>query len=109
MKELILNKTHTCSYFIIIYIFKQIYQADISIENLKTSLKSIYLGYMKDDSMKSKILRTLREQGKKQQIDSVISKKMDFDDLIMSEAYNLSGLDIWVLAHNLKLPVPENL
>ena len=47
LKEFILNKTHTCTYFIIIFlIFKQIYKTDISIENLKTYLKTIYNEYM---------------------------------------------------------------
>jgi len=105
LKEFILNKTHTCTYFIIIFIFKQIYKTDISIENLKTSLKTIYNEYMDNDSSKSKIFSILREQGKKKQIDSVITKKMNFDDLIMSETYNLSGLDIWLLSHHLKLPI----
>ena len=52
-----------------------------------------------------KYFSILREQGKKKQIDSVITKKMNFDDLIMSETYNLSGLDIWLLSHHLKLPI----
>ena len=104
-RELILNKSIVCNYYMIIRIFKHAYKSDISLENLKIRLKTVYSKHMENEKSKKKIYSILRAQGKKKKINEVISKKYDFDHMIMDESYNLSGLDIWLLAHHLELPI----
>ena len=104
-KELLLNKTYSCTYFVIIHIFKYVYDKTVSVENLKTSMKTIYAEYMKNDKMRTKILEILKTQGKRKLVESVLSNKITFEDMLMNETYNLSGLDVWMLSHHLKLPI----
>jgi len=104
-RELVLNKSTMCSYYMIIRLFKLTYNSDISLEQLKKRLITIYSIHMENEKSKKKIYSILRAQGKKKKIDDVISKTHDFDHMIMEESYNLSGLDIWLLAHHLKLPI----
>lgn len=103
-KETIYQCSHVCSYFLVQMIYQTYYNKEISIVSIKTKLIQLYKKYV--ESHKSKIYDILRKQnGKLSMITKVIHNKLTIEDLIMSEEYYLTTLDIWMLASNLKLPI----
>ena len=71
---------------------------------LKKKLIHLYQQY--ESTHKSKIYDILRKQnGKLSMIKKVIQNKLTMEDLIMSEDYYLTTLDMWMLASELKLPI----
>ena len=103
-KETIYQCSHVCSYYLIQMIYKTYYEREITVNDLKTMLIRLYSKYV--DSHKSKIYDILRKQnGKSVMINKVIKNKLTIEDLIMSEDYYLTTLDMWMLASELKLPI----
>jgi hypothetical protein len=52
-----------------------------------------------------KILKILRNQGKRDIVDNIIKGKYTLEEAIVMEAYPLTTLDLWVLATGLLLPM----
>jgi len=72
--------------------------------DIKKRLVRLYNNYV--ESHKSKVYDILRKQnGKLSMINKVIQNKLTMEDLIMSEEYYLTTLDMWMLASDLKLPI----
>jgi hypothetical protein len=105
MPEVFLYGTPACSYYPLLYIFKQVYNKSISIENVKVALTNAYRGFVKSDSQQAKILRILSNQGKKEMIDRIQRGEQDFDTMVMSDTYHLTNFDLWIFCHTAKLPV----
>ena len=70
---------------------------------MKVTLWNAYSNYY--DKYSSKILTILRKQGKVKLLENVIKNKVSFEDVLFSDSYFLTDLDIWMLANKLKLPV----
>ena len=102
--ETIYQCSHTCSYYLVQMIFQTHYNKEIEISDIKKRLTQLYSKYV--ESHKSKVYDILRKQnGKLSMINKVIQNKLSMEDLIMSEEYYLTTLDIWMLASDLKLPI----
>ena len=101
--EIVFNNTPNCSYQIILHILEDKLKKLITVENLKVTLWNAYSNYYEKYS--SKILTILRKQGKVKLLENVIKNKASFEDVLFSDSYFLTDLDIWMLADKLKLPI----
>ena len=103
-KETIYQCSHVCSYYLIQMIYQTYYNKEIEIVNIKKMLIQLYSKYV--ENHKSKVYDILRKQnGKTSMINKVIQNKLTMEDLIMSEEYYLTTLDMWILAAYFKLPI----
>jgi hypothetical protein len=101
--EIVFNNTVHCSYQVILHILEDKLQKLITIDNLKVTLWNAYSKYY--DKYNNKILSILKKQGKKKILESVTKNKVSFEDVLFSDSYFLTDLDIWMLADKLKLPI----
>jgi hypothetical protein len=101
--EIVFNNNPNCSYQVILYILEDKLQKLITVENLKVTLWNAYSKYY--DKYSDKILRILKKQGKIKILENVIKNKVSFEDVLFSDAYFMTDLDIWMLADKLKLPI----
>jgi len=97
-----LNKTIKCSYYTIIYVYYEIHNVILTVEQIKSKL---VMEYGKYGHEYSKILTVLRLQGKRQFIDNVKKGVYTLEQVILSEGYYLTNLDIWILASSYNLPI----
>jgi hypothetical protein len=102
-KEYILDSTKYCSYYVILHILQKKYKTFLSIQNIKLSLWNAYEPYLQDHS--KRIYDVLAKQGKQSMMERVRTNVVSFQDLIMSEEYYISTLDIWALASKLNIPI----
>jgi len=102
-QEIVFNNTKDCTFYLMIdIIFKQT-NVLVSISNLKTALIRKYREFPQHTNI---ILAILAKQGsKKKLIDKVVTSRISFEDLIISEEYYLTNLDLWALSSLFKLPV----
>jgi hypothetical protein len=108
-QEMILSTNRECSFYPIIYIMRDLYKTEVTISQIKETLRNSYnkkyLPYF------DKILKVLKKQGKKEMIKRILTHSDDkiqhtvFEEWILSESYYLTDLDIWVLAQELSLPI----
>ena len=75
----------------------------MSIQNIRTALWKAYEPFMKDYG--KRIYDVLSKQGKHSIIERVKKNEVTFEDLITSEDYYISTLDMWVLASKLNIPI----
>ena len=99
-KEIVFNNTGECSFIPIIYVFQQVHNSDSTVKNVKTSLWKGYSKLFENDSNYNKILSILRNQGKRNMITRVKSKKITFEALLFSEEYYITDFDWWVFCKN---------
>ena len=104
-KEMIFNNTGECSFIPIIYVFQQVYNSELAVKHIKTSLWKEYARLMEDSINKNKIYSILRNQGKRTMIDRVKSGQITFEALVFSEEYYITDLDWWVFCKTAELPV----
>jgi hypothetical protein len=103
-KEIILNHSSICTFYLIVYIYNKHTGRTISIETLKGILITKYSQIM--PKHKDNILSILSKQGgKREMIKRVQTSRIQLDTLIKSEEYYLTNLDLWALADILKLPI----
>jgi hypothetical protein len=103
-REIVFTNTRTCTYFVLIDIIKKRFNKDISIGILKKSLVNKYKEYMPKYS--NKIMNILSKQGgKKNMIERVITNRISFEELILSEEYFLTNFDIWALSSKFNIPI----
>ena len=111
VQEIILTKDRReCSFYPIIFIMIDLYKTEVTIAQIRETLRNSYKKYM---DYFDKILILLKKQGKKdmvkrisrQSIESQEIKQTVFEEWILSEGYYLTDLDIWVLAQELSLPI----
>lgn len=102
-KEIVYKNEKHCIYEMIIYIMKKRRIAAASIEFIKESLIKEYRLY---SNHMDKIVGILSNQGgKKEMMKRVKNKSVSLEDIIMSDEYYLTNLDIWALSNHLKLPI----
>jgi hypothetical protein len=100
--------TNKCSFEIIIRILKDYgiknkKGGDISIYDIKDILIQKYSEFLK--LYKNKALDILSRQGKTRMIKRVEKNEIKFADLIQSDTYFMSSLDIWILAVEYNIPL----
>jgi hypothetical protein len=98
-----LHSSVKCSYYPIIAIYNNIYNIQMTVEQVKQSLANEYAKYT--EKYQTVILNILRKQGKRDMIIDIINGKYTLETAIASEVYYLTNLDLWVLATGLKLPI----
>jgi len=102
-EEIIFKPTVACSYYPIISIMQEKFNAIISVKNVKDFLWKGYEALMGEYSVK--IINILKSQGKKNMMDRLAKKQITMETLIFSEEYYITDLDIWILAKDAQLPV----
>jgi len=96
-KEIIFKNTSTnCSFYVLLYIFFHKYKTAISIQSLKVSLWNGYKQYL--PKYKDAILKIWKNQGKKMLCDKIKSNHLTIETAIMSDAYYITNLDIWIFS-----------
>jgi hypothetical protein len=103
-KEIVLHKSPKCSFYPILYIYKKVYGRQLTVENVKVYLLDQY-NYFIRLGFENKMLAILRKQGKKEFVDKIRANHYTIQDCIVSEAYFMTNLDIWICANSLKLPI----
>ena len=103
--EVVFNNTANCSFYVIIKILFQRTMPKVlyTTTEIKKILWSKYKEYMENYSLK--IENILTNQGKSDLIRKIKTKVVSLEDIIMSESYYMTNLDLWLLAIALKLPI----
>lgn len=103
-REIVFNNTVNCTYYVLCDIINKHRGKFVSIPFIKNALCQKYNQHM--DTYKSQILAILKSQhGKRDMITRVIKNTIQLDDLIMSEEYYITNLDLWAIASHLGLPI----
>jgi len=102
-KEVIFNDSAICTYYAVIDIVQKRMGNPISVQTIKGVLWHKYSMHMEKN--KNKILDVLSLQGKSVMIKRVKTSRITLEDLISSEEYFLTNLDLWALADFFKLPI----
>lgn len=109
-KEIFIRKDRReCSFYPIIFILRDLYKKEITIpqirETLRNAYKNKYMQYF------DKIMILLKKQGKNTEVNRILSiqnlekQKNAFEEFILSESYYITDIDIWVLAQENYLPI----
>lgn len=104
-QEIVFNESRDCSFYPMIYILRDKYKREFTISQVKETLRNCYKKYISNSSFLEKIINILRNQGKKELMNLVKSERNTLEEVIISEGYYLTNLDLWVMAHELNLPV----
>ena len=108
-KEVVFHATPYCSFYMMIYIIENVTKArkgktnvNLTVSNIKSVLWGAYKEYLdKEQENYAKIESILKMQGKRK----LFSGNSTLEQIIASEGYFLSDLDIWVIATKLRLPI----
>jgi hypothetical protein len=103
VKEIFFNETRECSFYAIVYILRELYKTEFTISQIKETLRNAYLRLL--PMFEEKIIKILKKQGKEEMMNSIEKKRYTLEEIIISEGYYLTNLDIWVLADSLNLPI----
>jgi len=103
VREIFFNETRDCSFYPIIYILREIYKTEVTISQIQQSLKNAYNKLLPE--FQKKIITVLKRQGKLSMMELVEKQRTSFENIIISEGYYLTNLDIWVLAYSSNLPI----
>ena len=96
------NNNIACSYDVIIVLLK-IFHKERTIYQIKEDLFESYQKYL--PSFESKIVDTLKMEGKINLCNQVQQKSLTFENMIMNDAYFLSTMDLWILVQKYQIPV----
>ena len=108
-REVVFHTTPYCSFYMMIYIIENVTKArkgktnvNLTVSNIKSVLWGAYKEYLdKEEDNYAKIESILKTQGKRK----LFSGNSTLEQIIASEGYFLSDLDIWVIATKLRLPI----
>ena len=103
VKEIIFNQTRECSFYPIIYIFRELHRTEATVNQIQKKLIKAYNNLLPE--FEDKIISILKKQGKKLMMELVEKGRNTFEDIIISNDYFLTNLDIWVLADSFKFPI----
>jgi hypothetical protein len=79
---------------------------ELPLDNVKYLKEVLCAGYNKHyDTYGKNIIRILKSQGKIELMNRMIKNKVHICEIVMSDDYYLSDLDIWIICEELKLPV----
>lgn len=102
-QEMVFNENRECSFYPIIYILRDLYKMEVNIAQIKLNLRTAYSKFLPE--FENKIITMLRKQGKKVLMDLVSKGRSTLEEVIISEGYYITNLDLWVLANSLNLPI----
>jgi hypothetical protein len=108
-REVVFHATPYCSFYMMIYIIENVTKArkgktnvNLTVSNIKSVLWGAYKELIdKEQDNYAKIESILKMQGKRK----LFSGNSTLEQIIASEGYFLSDLDIWVIATKLRLPI----
>jgi hypothetical protein len=94
----------TCSFNAILTLIQDndAEQKNLTVNQLKENLLGEYLKIY--NTYGSQLLQIMRAQGKKILAGQILKKQMSISDMIISEEYYATNLDVWLLAIYYKLP-----
>jgi hypothetical protein len=110
-REHIFRDTATCTFQPILRVVESKLSETWSVADVRNKLSAAYLKLFENDpSNLSKIAKILKEQGKSKIVERFLKAKSDatpedFGNIVVSEGYYLSDVDIWVLANEYNLPI----
>lgn len=97
------NESRECTFYPIIYIFREIVKAEVTISQIQENLKNAYNKIL--PMYENEIIDILKKQGKFGMMKLVENGRTSFENIIMSDGYYLTNLDIWVLANESNIPI----
>lgn len=103
LSEVIFKNNIECSYSVIQYITSKNNNSELTIQDIKNILVEQYEKYF--EKYGSAILYALKKQGKQNMIIDVEQNKISLSNLILSEHYFISDLDIVMIVDKLNIPV----
>jgi hypothetical protein len=109
-KEMVFRDTPECAAEMMAHIFRESGKKGVQRQDIISYLVSAYDDlFSKSPQLLSKVAESMRKQGKSQMFES-LAKHPDlgiahFKSLIQKPEYNLTDLDIWVLAKDYRLPI----
>ena len=109
-KEMVFRDTPECAAEMMAHIFRESGKKGVQRQDIVSYLISAYEDlFAKSPQLLSKVAESMRKQGKSQMFES-LTKHPDlgiahFKSLIQKPEYNLTDLDIWVLAKHYRLPI----
>ena len=101
-KEIEYSKQKQCTFHVIIDLIYNLTGVKYDINNIRNELYDEYKKYL--EKYKNKIINILILEGKKTLCGKVLDDKMTFINLIYSEDYFLTTLDLWLLVNKFKIP-----
>jgi len=110
-REHIFRDTADCTFQPLMKVVESKFGETWSVVDIKNKLSAAYLKlFERDPANLPKVAKILREQGKAKMLDKFAKAKSDaspesFQDLVISDGYYLSDMDIWVLANEYNLPI----
>ena len=105
-KEIVFDKNNVCSFMPLIYILQEIHRkANISVQNVKTSLWKYYKQLIEIPGNQDKIIGILKKQGKQTLMSMIQNRRSTLEQTIFSEDYYLTDFDYWVFCSFTRLPV----
>lgn len=102
-KEIVFNNTAKCSFITINYILQERLKTSVPIETIRKILWNSYSNIY--DKYKTKIIKILSKQGKSVMMNRLSTNQIQFQDLIMSEEYYITNLDLWAISSKYNLPI----
>ena len=102
-KEIVFDNTQKCSFIIINYILQERLKTNVPIETIRKILWNSYADIY--EKYKTKIIKILSKQGKKSIMNRLSTNQIQFQDLIMSEEYYITNLDLWAISSKYNLPI----
>ena len=110
-REHIFRDTATCTFIPIIRVAESKLGEKWSVIDIRNKLSAAYLKlFEKEPSNLSNVAKILKEQGKSKMFERFTKSKSDatpeeFADIVISDNYHLSDIDIWVIANEYNLPI----
>jgi hypothetical protein len=102
-KEIVFDNTQKCSFIIINYILQERLKTNVPIETIRKILWNSYADIY--EKYKIKIIKILSKQGKSSMMKRLSTNQIQFQDLIMSEEYFITNLDLWAISSKYNLPL----
>jgi hypothetical protein len=102
-KEIVFDNTQKCSFIIINYILQERLKTNVPIETIRKILWNSYADIY--EKYKTKIIKILSKQGKASMMNRLSTNQIQFQDLIMSEEYYITNLDLWAISSKYNLPI----
>jgi len=109
-KEMVFRDTPECASEMMAHIFRESGKKGVQRQDIVSYLISAYDDlFAKSPQLLSKVVESMRKQGKSQMFESLVKRSelgvAHFKSLIQKPEYNLTDLDIWVLAKHYHLPI----
>jgi len=105
-REHIFRDTEDCTFQPIRLVVESQLGETWTVTDIKNKLSAAYLKLFEHDPANlSKIAKIMREQGKTKMFAKSIASPGAFQDIVISNGYYLSDIDIWALANEYNLPI----